>query len=196
MGHVTFLYGDMGIAMELMHSNLKNALENSAQMLKTSVKIECCLQIARGLLFLHENQLLHRDLAARNCLLLEGFPDSVHIKLSDYCLSETVEKSSEAVANNRRGILWQAREVYLENKHSVESDIWSYGVTMWEIFSNGRTPYKGVINIDEYLVKNLRLPHPENCNDDIFDLMYNCWNLDPINRPKLQNVIDKLSCHI
>ena len=132
-GYTKFPYREIGIVMEQMHQSLLAALKE--EKLKPLEKLECSRQIAKGLEFLHQNEILHRDLAARNCMVkfwffinniqvTKEFPSVIHIKLVDFGLPRIIEKSSEAAANNKLGILWTPLEAILEGKYSIQSDIW------------------------------------------------------------------------
>lgn len=177
-----------GIIMELMHGSLLQAIQKTK--LDFAQKSECCKQIAQGLEYLHKNGILHRGLSARNCLVTKDFPETILIKLSDYGLPLATEKSSEAAANNTLGILWQSPEYATQKLASCGSDIWSFGVTIWEIFSDGSVPYFKVIDINEYLITlGKRLPKPESCPDELYKLMLLCWQIDTEKRPSSQDIL-------
>ena len=102
------------------------------------------------------------------------------IKLSEYCFAKV--SNYKANTNANRVPLWDAPETFMNGDFTQKSDVWSFGVTVWEIFSNGTRPYIGVGNIKKFL-KSQRLPKPENCPDDVYLLLTNgCWKEDPEER--------------
>lgn len=91
-------------------------------------------------------------------------------------------------------VKWIALESLADNVYTTQSDVWAFGVTMWEIMARGQTPYPGVENseIYEYLIKGERLKQPPDCQDDIYEIMHSCWSPVPKCRPSFQHLIDQL----
>ncbi|XP_071102354.1 uncharacterized protein [Haliotis cracherodii] len=155
------------------------------------------LGISRGMEYLSKRQIVHRKLAARNCLLT---PEN-EIKISGFgpsSMEEAAEdnsKGKESSSQDRIPIKWTAPECLQSLKGADEkSDIWSFGITMWEIFSLGQTPYPDIRSRDLPIkLKNgYRLPNPEYAEEIHQDIMQGCWKQNPKERPTFANVVEKL----
>lgn len=150
-------------------------------------------QIANGMVYVSGKGYVHRDLATRNCLV----GDSLTVKISDFGLARNVHsvdyyKGSE---HDAIPIRWMPLETILNNKFTIESDVWSFGVVMWEIFSFALQPYYGMAHeeVVRYVKEGKVLPCPENCPPEIYDLMRLCWSRKPSNRPPFQTLHKSLS---
>ena len=141
------------------------------------------LQVAAGMEYLASHVYVHRDLATRNILV----GDNLSIKVSDLGLSQGLYSSDYYHAQCRPSlpIRWMSPESITCSKFSTESDVWSFGVVLWEVFSYGLQPYCGYTNqevIDMVRSRHL-LPQPDDCPGRIFSLMVECWNEMPVRRP-------------
>lgn len=141
------------------------------------------VDIAAGMEYLSSQGFLHRDLAARNCML----GDDLRVCVADFGLSKKIYSSNyyrQKVAI-RVPIKWMAMESLSESVYTTKSDVWSFGVTMWEIVSRGRTPYPGVNNHEllELLLSGHRLKPPEDCDHRLYEVMQSCWDKEPTRRP-------------
>merc|ERR1719376_120895 len=141
--------------------------------------------------------LIHRDLAARNVLLADGRV----IKICDFGMSRNVgTKEEDYVMMTSYGVRlplkWMSIESMFERRYSNRSDVWSFGVLLWEIFSLGCSPYSGVVLDQKFMNKlksGTRLSKPKYANDDIYNVMLNCWQPEPNQRPSFSQLFDFFS---
>uniref|UniRef100_A0A1A8KVT0 receptor protein-tyrosine kinase n=1 Tax=Nothobranchius kuhntae TaxID=321403 RepID=A0A1A8KVT0_NOTKU len=150
------------------------------------------IDIAAGMDYLSSQGFLHRDLAARNCML----GDDLKVCVADFGLSKKIFSSNyyrQQVAI-RMPIKWMAMESLSESIYTAKSDVWSFGVTMWEIVSRGKSPYPGVHNHEllDLLSSGLRLKPPEDCDQKLFEVMHSCWSSDPNLRPNFRDLVGTL----
>ncbi|XP_037615569.1 tyrosine-protein kinase receptor TYRO3 [Sebastes umbrosus] len=150
------------------------------------------IDIAAGMDYLSSRGFLHRDLAARNCML----GDDLRVCVADFGLSKKIYSSNyyrQKVAI-RVPIKWMAMESLSESVYTTKSDVWSFGVTMWEIVSRGRTPYPGVHNHEllEHLMSGHRLKPPEDCDYRLYEVMQSCWEKEPSRRPGFGELCETL----
>nr|XP_032831900.1 vascular endothelial growth factor receptor 1-like isoform X1 [Petromyzon marinus] len=150
-------------------------------------------QVARGMEFLTSRKCIHRDLAARNVLLA----DNGVVKICDFGLARDVCKDPDYVRKGdaRLPLKWMSPEAIFDKIYSVQSDVWSFGILSWEIFSLGASPYPG-IQIDEEFCRRLkegaRMRAPEHADEDIYNIMRACWRADPRERPGFSDLVTAL----
>uniref|UniRef100_G3Q0Y7 receptor protein-tyrosine kinase n=1 Tax=Gasterosteus aculeatus aculeatus TaxID=481459 RepID=G3Q0Y7_GASAC len=152
--------------------------------------------IASGMRYLSDMGYVHRDLAARNILVNSNLVS----KVSDFGLSRVLEDDPEAAYTTRGGkipIRWTAPEAIAYRKFTSASDVWSYGIVMWEVMSYGERPYWEMSNQDviKAVEESYRLPGPMDCPEALYHLMMDCWQRERSNRPKFDEIVcllDKL----
>uniref|UniRef100_UPI0037E9BA42 ephrin type-A receptor 8 n=1 Tax=Semicossyphus pulcher TaxID=241346 RepID=UPI0037E9BA42 len=152
--------------------------------------------IAAGMTYLSDLGYIHRDLAARNILV----NSNLVCKVSDFGLSRVLEDDPDAAYTTSGGkipIRWTAPEAITYRKFSSSSDVWSYGVVMWEVMSYGERPYWNLTNRDviKSVEEGYRLPAPMGCPAALHTLMLDCWQKDRNERPRfcqIVTVLDKL----
>uniref|UniRef100_A0AAQ4PGA0 receptor protein-tyrosine kinase n=1 Tax=Gasterosteus aculeatus aculeatus TaxID=481459 RepID=A0AAQ4PGA0_GASAC len=175
---------------------LRSRLGESPAFLPTQTLLKFMVDIALGMEYLSGRNFLHRDLAARNCMLR----DDLTVCVADFGLSKKIY-SGDYYRQGRIAkmpVKWIAVESLADRVFTIKSDVWAFGVTMWEIATRGMTPYPGIQNheIYDYLYEGNRLKQPGDCLDELYELMYSCWRTDPLDRPsfpQLREMLEKLT---
>uniref|UniRef100_A0A8C2C0U3 Tyrosine-protein kinase n=1 Tax=Cyprinus carpio TaxID=7962 RepID=A0A8C2C0U3_CYPCA len=180
------------IIMELVQGgDFLTFLRTEGHNLKTKMLIKMAENVVSGMAYLESKKCIHRDLAARNCLVGE---ESV-VKISDFGMSRQEQDGVYSAAGGMKQIpvKWTAPEALNYGRYTTESDVWSFGVLLWETFSRGVTPYTIPHNMNnqqtrDEVERGYRMPAPNNCPGEIYALMCQCWQYDPRNRPSFRKL--------
>ncbi|NXC30192.1 IGF1R factor, partial [Campylorhamphus procurvoides] len=181
------------VIMELMtRGDLKSYLrslrpeaENNPGLPPPSLKdmIQMAGEIADGMAYLNANKFVHRDLAARNCMVSEDFT----VKIGDFGMTRDIYET-DYYRKGGKGLLpvrWMSPEALKDGIFNTQSDVWSFGVVLWEIATLAEQPYQGMSNeqVLRFVMDNGILERPENCPDKLHELMCLCWQQNPRQRP-------------
>ncbi|XP_075463320.1 receptor tyrosine-protein kinase erbB-4 isoform X3 [Ascaphus truei] len=170
------------------HGCLLDYVHEHKDNIGSQLLLNWCVQIAKGMMYLEERHLVHRDLAARNVLVKS--PN--HVKITDFGLARLLEGDEKEynADGGKMPIKWMALECIHYRKFTHQSDVWSYGVTIWELMTFGGKPYDGIPTreIADLLEKGERLPQPPVCTIDVYMVMVKCWMIDADSRPKFKEL--------
>eukprot|EP01117_Protostelium_nocturnum_P012030 TRINITY_DN4404_c0_g1_i1.p1 TRINITY_DN4404_c0_g1~~TRINITY_DN4404_c0_g1_i1.p1 ORF type:complete len:1716 (-),score=556.93 TRINITY_DN4404_c0_g1_i1:204-5351(-) len=152
--------------------------------LSNNVLINMAFDVVKGMMYLEKRGVIHRDLSARN-LLVDA---SVHLKISDFGLSKEndfYEAKSKVIPYK-----WTAPEVITEQRSTIASDVWSFGIVVWEIFSFGMIPYSDMNNKDavDKVMGGYRMSKPDRCPETLYETVLSCWDKDPKLRPSFSQL--------
>ncbi|XP_037376870.1 proto-oncogene tyrosine-protein kinase ROS [Talpa occidentalis] len=160
--------------------------------------VDLCVDISKGCVYLEQMHFIHRDLAARNCLVSvkDYTSPSRVVKIGDFGLARDIYKN-DYYRKRGEGLLpvrWMPPESLMDGLFTTQSDVWSFGIVIWEILTLGHQPYPAHSNLDvlNYVQAGGRLEPPRNCPDDLWNLMTQCWAQEPDQRPTFHEIQDQL----
>ncbi|XP_074987337.1 tyrosine-protein kinase ITK/TSK isoform X2 [Caretta caretta] len=174
------------------HGCLSDYLRNQRGSFSKETLLGMCQDVCEGMAYLEQDSVIHRDLAARNCLVGE----SQVVKVSDFGMSRYVlDDQYTSSTGTKFPVKWSAPEVFSYSNYSTKSDVWSFGVLMWEVFSEGKIPYESRTNAEvvEEINAGLRLYKPKLASKAIYELMSSCWNARKEDRPPFSTLLYQLS---
>ncbi|XP_009271700.1 PREDICTED: vascular endothelial growth factor receptor kdr-like isoform X1 [Aptenodytes forsteri] len=186
-----------GFIEDKSYSDSEDEEEDAEDLYKRPLTLEDLIcysfQVAKGMEFLASRKCIHRDLAARNILLSENNV----VKICDFGLARDIYKDPDYVRKGdaRLPLKWMAPEAIFDKIYTTQSDVWSFGVLLWEIFSLGASPYPGV-QIDEDFCRRLkegtRMRSPEYSTPEVYQTMLDCWHGVPTERPTFTELVERL----
>ncbi|XP_077409823.1 receptor-type tyrosine-protein kinase FLT3-like [Vanacampus margaritifer] len=177
--------------------NCDNGQTDDLKALTFDDLLSFAVQVAKGMDFLSSKNCIHRDLAARNVLVTKGR----RVKIADFGLARDIDNDSNYVVrgNVRLPVKWMAPESIFQGMYAMKSDVWAYGILLWEIFSLGVTPYPGV-KVDHgfysMIQRGFKMECPYYADESVYEIMCKCWALDPGDRPSFSKLVSFMSEHL
>ncbi|XP_021066402.1 tyrosine-protein kinase TXK isoform X1 [Mus pahari] len=181
------------IVTEFMENGcLLDYLRDRKGRLQKALLLSMCQDICEGMAYLERSCYIHRDLAARNCLV----SSACVVKISDFGMARYVLDDEYISSSGAKfPVKWCPPEVFHFNKYSSKSDVWSFGVLMWEVFTEGKMPFENKSNLQvvEAISQGFRLYRPHLAPMSIYRVMYSCWHESPKGRPTFAELLQVLS---
>ncbi|KAG5883190.1 hypothetical protein JTB14_018205 [Gonioctena quinquepunctata] len=191
------------IIMELMEGgdlltylrDSRNSLTNNPSLTLIEL-LKMCVDVSKGCRYLEEMHFVHRDLACRNCLVSSCDTESRIVKIGDFGLARDIYKN-DYYRKEGEGLLpvrWMAPESLVDGVFTSQSDVWAFGVLLWEIMTLGQQPYPARANLEvlHYVRRGGRLGKPIDCPEELHKLMLLCWEFEPESRPTFKYCFEVL----
>lgn len=177
------------LVLGYMSDSLLHYLREKGQSISKKQRISMCLHVAKGMAYLHQEKYIHRDVAARNCLVTGNH----FVKIFGFSMTEKGEVYSSD-RSETKPLKWTAPEAIISGNYVVLSDVWSFGILMWEIFSSGTVPYPGMSNREtiDKVIEGYRMEAPKNTPKACYNIMMNCWDDQPAYRSHFEDLVKKL----
>uniref|UniRef100_A0A5S6QUS9 Tyrosine-protein kinase n=1 Tax=Trichuris muris TaxID=70415 RepID=A0A5S6QUS9_TRIMR len=185
------------LVMELCDTTLLKYLKKYQNIMTLREHVKLMVHASRGMVYLASEKCIHRDLAARNCLIRHG-----RLKIADLGMARTGDMYKMHQSRQKPlPVKWIPPDTLMSRNYTEKSDVWAFGVLMWEILTNGESPYAElalnttktfVIELITFLRQGKRLTPPPNTPDELKSLMMKCWDADPDKRPKFVEIAKRL----
>ncbi|XP_066540377.1 insulin-like growth factor 1a receptor [Hoplias malabaricus] len=182
--------GDLKSYLRSLRSKQQGSCSQPLPSLKTMIQMAG--EISDGMAYLNANKFVHRDLAARNCMVAEDFT----VKIGDFGMTRDIYET-DYYRKGGKGLLpvrWMSPESLKDGVFTTHSDVWSFGVVLWEIATLAEQPYQGMSNeqVLRFVMEGGLLDKPDNCPDMLFELMRMCWQYNPKMRPSFLEIISSI----
>jgi len=184
-------YGRAIVTEFMKKGSLSDVIYDDKDILRTTDLLRIAKQAAQGMSYLAEHKIIHRDVSLRNFLVKEEDSEPYFIKVADFGLSRAPNKSYYTDSRSEIPVKWTAPEALEYGKWLPQSDVFSFGIALWEIFTKGKKPYPELSNAETIpkVISGYRMTPPEDCPKEIAELMNKCWNGDPKLRPTFDEIV-------
>ncbi|XP_065207956.1 fibroblast growth factor receptor homolog 1-like [Planococcus citri] len=187
-------HGNLLYFLRNHNRHFSKAQKTTSFNLSEKVLITFAQQVAKGMEYLASMKCIHRDLAARNVLVFDNYI----VKIADFGLARDIRHDYyyRQKTKGKLPVKWMAPETLIQKRYTTQSDVWSFGVLLWEIMSFGSVPYMAYDDAEKLLEdiqSGYRMKKPDGCSIMMYSLMCKCWNYQPDDRPKFSEIIGDLN---